>query len=204
MQSNPRQSRRIRGQSPEFDPITRHTQRHISSVVPGTIRMSHSDYEIPSSIHFKSSVQTTPSSSSIPTMATNPTGSTLLGNMYSGYNPTASANDPTKVIKTYGLFQFEEDANTTPWHVPSPLNLAPARQPLPKFKDYLPKFSGNGTCTVKDHLNDFSNACHNIGANTNGTCMRLFVNSLEGKASSDFFDLPPKSFSTWAELCYWF
>lgn len=128
----------------------------------------------------------------------NPAGSTLLGSMYSGYNPIVSANDPNKVIKTYGLFRFEDDLNATLWHVSSPLNLAPACVPLPKFKDYLPKFSGNGTCTVEDHLNAFSNACHNIGANTNDTCMRLFVNSLEGKASSNFFDLAPKSFSTWA------
>jgi hypothetical protein len=34
--------------------------------------------------------------------------------------------------------------------------------------------------------------------------MRLFVNSLEGKATYDFFDLPPKILSTWEELVYWF
>jgi hypothetical protein len=50
----------------------------------------------------------------------------------------------------------------------------------------------------------FSNACHNIGANDNDTCMRLFVNSLEGKVAADFFDLPPKILSTWEELVYWF
>jgi hypothetical protein len=50
----------------------------------------------------------------------------------------------------------------------------------------------------------FSNACHNIGANDNDTCMRLFVNSLEGKAAIDFFDLPPNILSTWEELVYWF
>ena len=207
MQSNPRQSHRIRGQSPEFDPITRFRLRHISAPILGTIHTSHSDSDLHSSVHSNIFIQTTPSSSSTSTMAANlgnPAGSTLLGSMYSGYNPIVSANDPKKVIKSYGLFQFEEDLNATPWHVSSPLNLAPARIPLPKFKDYLPKFFGNGTCTVEDHLNAFSNACHNIGANTNDTCMRLFVNSLEGKASSDFFDLPPKSFSTWAELCYWF
>jgi hypothetical protein len=50
----------------------------------------------------------------------------------------------------------------------------------------------------------FSNACHNIGANENDTCMRLFVNSLEGKVVADLFDLPPKILSTWEELIYWF
>jgi hypothetical protein len=34
--------------------------------------------------------------------------------------------------------------------------------------------------------------------------MCLFVNSLEGKAVVDFFDLPPKILSTWEELVYWF
>ena len=160
MHSNPRHSRRIRGQSPEFDPITRFRQRRISTAILDTIRTSHSDSDIPSSVHSNILSQTASSSSSassIHTMAVNPNpaGSTLLGSMYSGYNPIVSANDPNKVIKTYGLFRFEEDLNTTPWHVSSPLNLAPARAPLPKFKDYLPKFSGNGTCTVEDHLNAF-------------------------------------------------
>ena len=135
MQSNPRQSRCIRGQSPEFDPITRQRKRHISSAIPGNIRTSHSDLDIPSYVWSNPSVQTTSSSPSFPTMAANPAnpiGSTLLGSMYSVYNPTVSANDPTKVVKTYGLFRFEEDANDTPWHVPSPLNLATARQ-LHKF-----------------------------------------------------------------------
>ena len=124
--------------------------------------------------------------------------------MYNRYNPITSTNESTKFINKYGLLHFEEDANDTPWHVPSPLNLNPARQPLPKFKDYLPKFSGNGTCTVEDHLNAFSNSCHNIGENNNNTCMRLFVISLEGKAAMNLFDLPSESFSTWDELYYWF
>ena len=34
--------------------------------------------------------------------------------------------------------------------------------------------------------------------------MRLFVNSLEGKAATNFFDLPPKILSTWEDLIYWF
>lgn len=43
-----------------------------------------------------------------------------------------------------------------------------------------------------------------MGANSNDTCMRIFINSLEGKSTTDFFDLPTKYFSTWAKLCYWF
>jgi hypothetical protein len=50
---------------------------------------------------------------------------------------------------------------------------------------------------------EFSNAFHNIGANENDTCMRLFINSLEGKATNDFFDLHPKILSTCEDLVYW-
>jgi hypothetical protein len=89
-------------------------------------------------------------------------------------------------------------------NVSSPLNLAPATSPLPKFKEHLPRFSGNNIVTTNEHLVAFSNVCHNIGAHDNDTCMCLFVNSLEGKVVADFFDLPPNILSTWEELVYWF
>jgi hypothetical protein len=88
--------------------------------------------------------------------------------------------------------------------VSSPLNLAPATRPLPKFKEHLPKFSGNNTVNTNEHLVAFSNACLNIEANENDTCMRLCVNSLEGKVADDSFDLHPKILSTWEDLIYWF
>jgi hypothetical protein len=88
--------------------------------------------------------------------------------------------------------------------VSSPLNLAPATRPLPKFKENLPRFLGNNNGTTNEHPVAFFNAFHNIGSNDNDTCMHLFINSLEGKATIDFFDLPPKILSTWDELIYWF
>jgi hypothetical protein len=97
--------------------------------------------------------------------------SSIIGSIFSHQIPVQSTTNPAKVIKKFGLFQFEEDATTTPWHVSSPLDLAPTTNPLPKFKDHLPKFSGNGTISTKEHLSAFSNACHNIGANDNDTCM---------------------------------
>jgi hypothetical protein len=103
-----------------------------------------------------------------------------------------------------GFFQFEEDATTTPRHVFSPLNLAPVTCPLPKFKYHLPRFLRNNTVTINEHLVEFSNVCHNIGANANDTCMRLFINSLEGNVATDLFDLLPNIISTWDELVYWF
>jgi hypothetical protein len=128
----------------------------------------------------------------------------VIGSLYSHQFHVQSTTNPTKVIKKYGLFQFEEDATTTPWHVSSPLNLAPDTRPLPKFKEHLPRFSGNKTVTTNEDLVAFSNAYQNIGDNENDTCMHLFVNSIEGKAVTDFFDLPPKIISTWEELVCWF
>jgi hypothetical protein len=130
--------------------------------------------------------------------------SSVIGILYSHQFLVQSTTNPTKVIKKYGLFQFQEYDTTTLWHVSSPLNLAPATRPLPKFKDHLPRFLENNTVTMNEHLVEFSNAYHNIGANENDTCMHLFVKSLEGKAVAYFFDLPPNIISTWEELVYWF
>ena len=93
------------------------------------------------------------------------------------------------------MFKFLENRNTTPWHVPSPLNLAPTIAPLRMFKDYVPEFSGNGTCTIDEHINAFSNAYNNIASNTNDVCMSPFFNTLDGRVATYFFNLPPKSFS---------
>jgi hypothetical protein len=57
---------------------------------------------------------------------------------------------------------------------------------------------------MDEHLVAFSNAFHNIGANNNDIGMHLFLNSLQGKSTTYFFDLPPKILSTWEELVYWF
>ena len=124
-----------------------------------------------------------------------PSALSLIGSLYSHQVLVQSTTNPAKIIKKYGIFQFEDDATTTLWHVSSPLNLAPATHLLPKFKDHLPSFSRNNIVTTNDHLVAFSNSCHNIGANDNDTCMWLFVNSLEGKKMLDFFDLPPKILS---------
>jgi hypothetical protein len=133
-----------------------------------------------------------------------PTASSIIGSIYIHQVPIQSTTNPAKVIKKYEIFQFEEDATTTPWHTSSPLNLAPATYPLPKFKLNLPRFSGNNIVTTNKHLVAFANAFHNIGANNNDTCMHLFVNSLQGKVVAYFFDLPSKIIFTWEELVYWF
>ena len=96
----------------------------------------------------------------------------LLGSVYSGYVPQTDPNESNKVTNKFGIFEFSEDLNATPWHVPSPLNLVLATAPLPKFKIYLPKFSSNGICTIEEHLNSFSNSYNKIGANANYVCWK--------------------------------
>jgi hypothetical protein len=128
-----------------------------------------------------------------------------IGSLFGGCNPVVSAINPGKVIRKYGLFEFEEDLNNSPWFVPTPLKFAHPVNPLPhKFKDHLPLFHGDGTVTTIEHLRAFSNACAILGVNNNDGCMLLFMNSLQGDVASLFSILPDGCISTWFELSYWF
>jgi hypothetical protein len=205
---NPRISRRRRGLSPEINPIGEIGRRNVVlSTQQGTLRRTLSNSASSSFsplpiIHKMASMGGSSgtggsSSSQYSTLS-------VIGSMYIHQFLVQSTTNPTKVIKKYGLFQFEEDATITLWHVSFPLNLAPATCPLPKFKEHLPRFLGNNTVNTNEHLVEFSNACHNIGSNDNDTCMCLFVNFLEGKEMTDLFDILPKILSTWEDLVYWF
>jgi hypothetical protein len=110
-----------------------------------------------------------------------PSASLVIGILYIHQVPFQSITNPAKIINKYGIFQFEEDATTTPWDASSPLNLAPGTRPLPKFKEHLRRFSGNNTVTTNKNLVAFFNSRHSIGTNDNDTWMRLFVNSSKGK-----------------------
>jgi hypothetical protein len=197
--------RRRRGLSPEINLIFETGRRNVvlsaqQSDLRRTLSDSSNSSLFPSYIiHKMASRGGTGSSSS-----SQSSSSSMIGSLYSHHIPVQSTTNPAKVIKKYGVFKFEEDVTTTSWHVSYPLNLAPATRPLPKFKEHLPRFSGNNNVTTNEHLVVFYNSFHNIGANDNDTCMRLFVNSLEGNATTDFFDIPPKILSTWEELIYWF
>jgi hypothetical protein len=198
MSSNPHISRRRRGLSPEATPIIEIGRRKaILSTQESTLRRTLSDSSSspfsPLPITFKMA-SAGGASGAGGASSSQPSASSVIGSLYSHQVPIQSATNPAKVIKKYMIFQFEEDAMTTPWHISSPLNLAPATRPLPKFKENLPKFSGNNIVSTNEHLVAFSNACHNIGANDNDTCMRLFVNSLEGKEQLIFLISLQKSF----------
>jgi hypothetical protein len=55
-----------------------------------------------------------------------------------------------------------------------------------------------------EDLHAFSNDCIILGVNDNDSCMLLFMNSLQGSATSLFSNLPGECISTWSELSYQF
>jgi hypothetical protein len=208
MSLDSRASRSRRGLSPKINHIVKIGRRNVvlsaqqSALRRTLFDSSRSSFFLSSIIHKMASSGDSGGTGSA--SYTQSSSSSVIGSLYSHHIHVQYTTNPTKFIKKDGIFQFEEDATTTPWHVSSPLYLAPATHQLPKFKEHLPRFSGNNTVTTNEQLVAFSNACHNIGANDNDTCMCLFINSLEGNPVVDFFDLPPKILSTWEELIYWF
>jgi hypothetical protein len=124
--------------------------------------------------------------------------SQLIGGFFGGCNPMISTTKPGKFIRKYEIFEFEEYLNNSPWFVPIPLKFAHLVNPLPhKFKHHFPLFHGDGTVTVVEHLRAFSNTCLILGVNDNNSCMLLFMNSLQGNATSLFANLPDECISTW-------
>lgn len=85
--------------------------------------------------------------------------------MFGHSNLTNHPTSPQKVIKKLGIFQYEVDADDTPWHVKSTLDIVPPTDSLPNFKGHFPKFSGIKVTTMNEHLATFSNAFINIDAN---------------------------------------
>jgi hypothetical protein len=129
--------------------------------------------------------------------------SQLMGSMFSGCNHVVSTTNPGKVIRKYGIFEFEEDLNNSPWFVPTPLKFVHPINTLPhKFKNHMPLFHGDRIVTVIEHLHAFSNACIILGVNDNNSCMLLFMNSLQGDATSLISNLPDGCISTYFELSY--
>jgi hypothetical protein len=209
MSLNPRISRRRRGLSSEITPIAEIGRRNVVlSTQQGTLRRtmfdSASSYFSPSPIIYKMA-SVGGSGGTGGASSSQPSPLLVIGSFYIHQILVQSTTNPTKVIKKYELFQFKGNATTTPWHVSSPLNLSPATRSLPKFKEYLPSFSTNNIVNTNEYLVAFSNSYHNIGVNDIDTCMRMFVNSLEGKATTYFFDIPPPNIlSNCEELVYWF
>ena len=138
MSLNPQISRRRRGLSLEINPIVEIGIRNdVFSTQQGTLRKTLSDSTSLSFSPLPIVHKMTSSGGSGGTggaSSSQPSALSMIGSLYSHQVPIQSTTNSTKVIKKYGLFQFEEDATTTPWHVSSPLNLAHVTCPLPKFK----------------------------------------------------------------------
>ena len=113
--------------------------------------------------------------------------SQLIGSLFGGCNPMVSTTNPGKFICKYGIFEFGEDLNNSPWYVHTPLKFAHPVNPLPhKFKNHLPLFHDDGTVTMVEHIHAFSNACTILGINNNDSCMLLFMISLPREMSPPY------------------
>lgn len=89
-------------------------------------------------------------------------------------------------------------AANNPWGaIVGPLNLGLNLNPLPKAaRDHLPKFSGDGTVTVDEHLNAFSVACGVIAVQHEDVAIRLFIQTLTGVTVDWFYHLPNSVIAT--------
>lgn len=89
-----------------------------------------------------------------------------------------------------------------PWGAAiGPLNLGLNLNPLPKCaRDHLPKFSGDGTVTVDEHLNAFSVPCGVIMVQHKDVAIKLFVQTLTWVAADWFYHLPNSVITTWQDL----
>jgi hypothetical protein len=82
-------------------------------------------------------------------------GLVFSDNMASQFKHIVVPNNPQKVIKKRGIFQYEVNVDVTPWHVSSPLYMPPTTTPLSKFMDRLPNLLENGVTIANDHLVSF-------------------------------------------------
>jgi hypothetical protein len=136
----------LQGQKPKFHRSLSDLSSLSSSPLPYIFKMSSTSSGIGSSGYGGGTSSSSSSQHSV---------STSIKSIYSHVVPIQSTTNLAKVIKKYGLFQFEEDDTTTLWHFYSPLNLACATNPFPNFKEQLPKFSGNDTISTEEHLISF-------------------------------------------------
>jgi hypothetical protein len=146
MSLNPHISRRRRALSPEIKPIAKiGTRNSFLSFQQSTLKRTLSDSSSSSlsPLPIIQKMASSGGSGGTGGASSQPLTSSVIGSFYSHQVPVQSTTNPTKVIKKYVLFQFEEDATTTPWNVSSPLNLALTTHPLHKFKENLPWFSWN-------------------------------------------------------------
>jgi hypothetical protein len=121
MSLDSRSSRRRRVLSLEIIPIAEIGRRNVvlsihQSALRRTLSDSSSSSFLPSPIiHKMASSGGFGGTGSAPYSQSS--SSSVIGSLYSHHIPIQSTTNATKVIKKYGLFQFEEDATTMLWHV---------------------------------------------------------------------------------------
>ena len=80
-------------------------------------------------------------------------------------------------------------ARYAPLILPHPMN------PLPvgDYLKYMPKFTGEGDITAKEHLAAFYSYADNLNIGDEDVWMRVFVQSLDGEVRKWFRGLAPRS-----------
>jgi uncharacterized small protein (DUF1192 family) len=80
-------------------------------------------------------------------------------------------------------------ARYAPLILPHPMNPLPAGD----YLKYMPKFTGEGDITTKEHLDDLYSYADNLNIENEDVWMRVFVQSLDGEVRKWFRGLAPGS-----------
>ena len=87
------------------------------------------------------------------------------------------------------------------WLTINPLAIAGPQNDLPKNPDkLLPKFDPNDDILPKTHLDKFMLAMNIMNVQHEDVACRLFCLTLQGNASSWFFNLPSGSITSWQQF----
>jgi len=90
-----------------------------------------------------------------------------------------------------------------PWFTSifSPLNLPQiTHERLENYMKYLPKFNGDKTHSVEEHMSSFREFTNEPFVENNNAFMRLFVQNLGGDVRKWFRELPVASIDSWPTL----
>jgi hypothetical protein len=84
------------------------------------------------------------------------------------------------------------------WLTINPLSITRPQNPLPKNPEkLLPKFDPNDDILPKTHIDKFLLSMNIMNVQHEHVACRLFCLTLQGKASSLFFNLPSGSITSW-------
>ena len=88
-----------------------------------------------------------------------------------------------------------------PWLTINSLAIHGPQNPLPKhLEKLLPKFDPNNDILLEDHINKFKLTLNLMNVQHEDVACRLFYFTLTGNASSWFFNLSPRSITSWKQF----